>query len=671
MLWKNIAMRFRVLFAVALLTVCLPAFVPVHAQNRWESIGPYGGDARSFAYDSTDVSHVYMGTTDGWVYQSMNAGSSWTRLSRIGPKNEDLVVDHLIVDEANPHTLYAGVWRMGHFGGGVWVSHDSGHTWKELPGLRGQSVRALTQAPSNPKMLVAGTISGVYRSMDAGEHWKEISPVGTGQIIQVQSVAVDPKNPNVIYAGTWHLPWKTADGGKHWTQVSRGFQPDSDIFSVMIDRKNPRVVYMSACSGIYKTYNGGEKFYKIAGIPVSARRTRAIVADPQDRRIIYAGTTQGLYKTVNAGGSWERLTNPRVVINGIYVDPAHPQHVLLATQFGGVLSSENGGRTFMPSNRGFSGRNVTTILVDRNDPNRMYAGVANGWTDGGVFVSDNDGQSWARMSAGLGRRDVFALAMASDGTLLAGTGRGVFRWEHNRWVPAGYAVTQHTREIEYNSHGRLLQRVEREDSRPERIKGHVDALLADGPVWLVSTPEGLYRSTDHGKLWHGPVLSGPDYFYLGKDGHALLASNFDVVRRSVNGGKTWVPLNRPEGLTQITAVTVSPGGKIWIGGPQGVYWSADNGQQWHAVKRLPTNQIRSLTWDAAADRVVVVSRTTSIVYGIHPKTLRWKWWETGWRLSSVKAANGRLVASSAANGVIAQPRPAAKGGSALAETRSR
>lgn len=669
-LWKNVAMRFRALCFAALLACCVPAFQPLHAAaGRWLSIGPDGGDARSFAHDPTDISHVYLGTTNGWVYQSRDDGAHWSRLSRIGDANEDLVVDHLLVDEANPHTLYAGVWRLNRFGGGVWVSHDSGLTWQELPGMHGQSVRALTQAASNAKILVAGTISGVYESKDAGVHWTEVSPRGSGQIIQVQSVAVDPTDPNVIYAGTWHLPWKTSDGGKHWFNIHRGIITDSDVFSILIDPEHTQTLYMSACSGIYKTYNGGQLFRKVQGIPTTARRTRVIKEDPTDRKVVYAGTTEGLYKTLNGGESWRRMTSPYVVINDIYINPRHPQHVLMATDHGGVLASDDGGKSFKLSNKGFSGRQVAALLLDRNHPGRIYAGVVNGWQYGGVYVSNDNGQTWKQMSDGLGRRDVFSLAQASDGTLLAGTDRGIFRWTAKGWEREGKAITERKHVVEYNRNGQLHQRTEVKDSRPEPIEGRVATLLTAGKDWFASTPEGVYRSTDGGQIWRGPVLTGPNYFYMGKDGSTLLASNYQVVRRSEDGGKTWIPLNRPAGLTQITAVSASPGRKLWVGGPQGVYWTGDNGRSWHAIQRLPTNQIRSLAWNPATRRMVVTSQASSIVYAIDPATMTWQWWDAGWKLHSLRSMGGRMLAASSTNGVILQPEAPAKG-SALAEVRS-
>ncbi len=88
--------------------------------------------------------------------------------------------------------------------------------------MRGQSIRALAAAPSDPKILIAGTLKGVYRSTDGGEHWKLISPEGSQEIHEVESIAIDPANSEIIYAGTWHLPWKTTDGGATLDQHQAG-----------------------------------------------------------------------------------------------------------------------------------------------------------------------------------------------------------------------------------------------------------------------------------------------------------------------------------------------------------------------------------------------------------------------------------------------------------------
>ena len=88
------------------------------------------------------------------------------------------------------------------------------------------------------------------------------------------------------------------------------------------------------------------------------------------------------------------------------------------------------GVTLRSSNEGISGRRVEALLVDRNNPARLYAGVVNDKSYGGVFVSNNGGTSWDQIGegpgGGLAGRDVFALAEAGDGTVVAGTNHGIF-----------------------------------------------------------------------------------------------------------------------------------------------------------------------------------------------------------------------------------------------------
>ena len=400
----------------------------------WFPLGPFGGDARSLAADPVDSRHLFLGTATGWVYDSKDGGEHWNRVAQIGKRN-DLVIDHLVVDRTNPKRLIVGAYTVDHLGdGGVFVSEDYGKSWYSQAEMRGQSVRALTRSVSDPTLLVAGTLRGVYRSNDNGVHWKQISPAGSAEIKEVQSIAVDPANPDVIYAGTWHLPWKTTDGGATWVNIKDGIIDDSDVFSIIVDPKDPKVVYASACSGIYKSANAGELFHKVQGIPSAARRTRTLEQDPANLDVVFAGTTEGLYRTDDAGTHWSLLTPADVIVNDVYVDPANNQHVLMATDRGGVYRSEDGGTSFESSNSGFSTRQVIAFTSDAQRPGTVYVGVVNDKTTGGVFHSADGGVQWEQQSEGLGGRDVFSLVSLSNGTLLAGTSHGVFRLQEGAWA---------------------------------------------------------------------------------------------------------------------------------------------------------------------------------------------------------------------------------------------
>src|SRR6266702_6948156 len=113
--------------------------------SSWVSVGPDGGDARSFTSAASNPRHLYLGTTSSWVYESVDGGSSWKRLSKVA-NQDDLVLDSMVVDASDPKTIFVGAWVVDHPDGGLFVSHDAGATWAPVADMRGQSIRALSQA---------------------------------------------------------------------------------------------------------------------------------------------------------------------------------------------------------------------------------------------------------------------------------------------------------------------------------------------------------------------------------------------------------------------------------------------------------------------------------------------------------------------------------------------
>jgi photosystem II stability/assembly factor-like uncharacterized protein len=650
----SFALATRTLKSIGI-AVLLSSVTALAASVAWLPVGPDGGDARSFAADPKNPRHLYLGTTSSWLYQSQDGGATWQRLAKLS-KKDDLVLDNILVDESDPKTLLVGTWVFDRPDGTLFISHDAGTSWETVKDMEGQSIRALAQAPSNPKILIAGTLKGVFRSEDSGQHWSQASPAGSMELHEVESIAIDPVDPKTIYAGTWHLPWKTTDGGVSWHNIKQGLIDDSDVFSIIIDPKQPTTVYTSACSGIYKSDNGGELYHKIQGIPATARRTRVLMQDPVNRNVVYAGTTEGLYQTSSSGANWARLTGPDVIINDVYVDPSNPKHVLLATDRGGVRLSEDAGMTFQASNTGFSQRQVAAVLADQKNPRILYAGVLNDKTYGGVFTSQDGGASWQQQSTGLNGFDVFSLAQAQDGSILAGTNHGLFRLTGNAWAEDNKVVS-YVEESKTVLVKKKRVKVTKTKTVPAKdIESRVSGLDLAGPTWFAATNNGVYRSTNQGATWEvGSPQGASDFRFVNAKGSVVFAAGRQSLALSQDEGKTWTPLPLPAKLTSVQALATAEDSSLWIGGREGVFYSDDKGQTWHALDRLPASDISGLSYDPASKRVLLTSWNSTLVFAVDIADKQWKWWESGWNLHSVTLAGGRLVGASLFDGVVMQP----------------
>ncbi len=665
--------RFGIQITGLALFLALPC-LRLNAVN-WLPFGPEGGDARSFAVDPHDHAHLYLGTVTGWIYESHDGGAAWSRLAWVG-KRDDLALDSIVVDSSNPKHILVGGWVLGSTDGGLYVTHDGGVSWGSEPAMRGESIRALEAAPSDPKILVAGTLKGVYRSTDGGKQWQLISPEGSQELHEVESIAIDPVDPQTIYAGTWHLPWKTTDGGEHWTNIKQGIIDDSDVFSIIVDPKDSKTVYLSACSGIYKSENAGAKFTggvgvnKAQGIPSTARRTRVLMQDPQNLNIVFAGTTEGLYRSGDSGANWLRMTGPEAIVNDVYVDPANTNHILLATERGGVLASNDGGYSFVPSNRGFSSRQITSYVADVIRPATIYVGVVNDKAWGGVFVSDNGGLSWSQKSAGLNGQDVFSLGQASDGTVIAGTGHGLYRLQGEVWdrvdrVSLGEhasSAAERTVELPAKSVGKPRRAPVRKPAEAEPVRGGFDAtvnaIAREGDTMFAATSEGLLRSVSAGESWK--LVGGLDrenWNFVATAKSWVVAGTLRSGMLSSDGGQRWEPLRLPGSLEQVSAVAVDDSGGLWVAGREGVFASRDRGATWQVLKNLTIRDVNSLFYDEPSQRVLVTANSkNTIVFAVHVPDWSVRYWNSGWNLKLVRPMGDHLVGATLFDGVVVQPR---------------
>jgi photosystem II stability/assembly factor-like uncharacterized protein len=406
----------------------------------WSIAGPMGGDVRELVIDPSNSQHLYLGTIDGQIYQSTDGARTWSRLANFN--RPSIYIDHIIIDPRDPKSIYVAAHKHKE-PGGFFKSTDGGETWRESVELKTEALHSLAQSPSDPNILIVGSNRGVYRSTDSGDTWEQLPTSAYPDIRNVESIAVDPRDAKAIYVGTWHLPWKTEDGGQTWKSIKTGMIDDSDVFAIEIDDTRPDHVIASACSGIYESHNAGANWRKVQGIPSQSRRTRDILQHPAIPSTIYAGTTEGFWRSTNGGNSWMLNTSRTLEINSIAVHPKEPQVVYLGTNNYGVMVSRDGGKNFLPSNEGFSGRRAYAIMPDRERPGRIYASTINTATGGGFFFVSNDGgTTWQPSMRNMPSRLIgySILQDRVDGNIIyLGTNLGMYRSTDRglSWSPIG------------------------------------------------------------------------------------------------------------------------------------------------------------------------------------------------------------------------------------------
>ena len=155
--------------------------------DDWEAISPdltSGGKKGNVAYGTlSTISEspfqfglIYVGSDDGLVHITKNAGGSWEKLSSSFPK--DLWVSRVIASQHKKERAYVTLngYRWDDFKTYIYVSDDYGKTWKNIgSNMPNSPVNVVKEDPKSPNVLYVGTDNGAYVSLDSGESWEAFS----------------------------------------------------------------------------------------------------------------------------------------------------------------------------------------------------------------------------------------------------------------------------------------------------------------------------------------------------------------------------------------------------------------------------------------------------------------------------------------------------------------
>jgi photosystem II stability/assembly factor-like uncharacterized protein len=318
--------------------------------------------------------------------------------------------------------------------------------------------RRCTARRPRPMVFLAVASALILVGQRASHAWVGVWTGGGGSIA---AVAVDPTTPTIIYAGSSASVFKSTDAGSTW--VRKSFPTGvGGVETLAIDPENPATIYAgTTVGGVVKSTDAGETWTTAnTGLPTpvglfSFYQVTALAIDPTVSTTVYIATSFGeLFKSIDGGADWREtdagLRSPNFSVTTLAIDPERPATIYVGTSGGGVFKSTDAAATWTPIDTGLpsdlAGLPIAVVAIDPAVPATIYAASAFGTSAGGVFKSVDGGMHWANADTGLPYPDVTALVVdpTRADTLYAGvTGLGIFETTDggSSWSVLGTRVT--------------------------------------------------------------------------------------------------------------------------------------------------------------------------------------------------------------------------------------
>ena len=305
-----------------------------------------------------------------------------------------------------------------------------GMRYRNIGPFRGGRSITVTGIAGNPNVYYFGSVGGgVWKTVDAALTWEPVfDKEDNGDI---GSIAVSASDPNVVYVGTGEAcirgnishgdgMYKSTDAGKTWTKI--GLDDTQTIGKVIVDPRNPDIVFVAALGhvygenaerGVFRSGDGGRTWQKVL---YKDEKTGAvdITFDPHNSHILYAalwqanrspwgfssgGPGSGLYKSTDGGFTWHELKGhglPDGIYGKIGVSVAANSdrvYALIEAKDGGLYRSDNGGEswTLVSPDHRLTQRAwyYMHIYADPRDPDTVYV------TNVQFLKSIDGGRSWS------------------------------------------------------------------------------------------------------------------------------------------------------------------------------------------------------------------------------------------------------------------------------------
>jgi photosystem II stability/assembly factor-like uncharacterized protein len=601
----------RVAAADNALAAKAPAPADIFKLWKWSPLGPSDavggtnlGRVNAIAFDPRNPKTIYIGAADGGIWKSKDAGSSWTALTDSLPT---LSIGDIAIDPLSPNTIYIATGDAFGYGNpfwggtysiGVWKSTNGGLIWSPT-GLTMQvgqtrTIRRLAIHPTNPKILMAATSAGLFRTADAGASWVSIWNNSTFD------VEFSGKDGNTVYATTNQVQ-KSTDGGATFAPLTATC--GGTRYNVEVAASNPNTLYTLCTNGtVQKSTDAGATWSTTAasGVTLYGYYDNILAVSPVDANVVLVAGFN-MKKTTNGGTSWSSVPTAGHVDNHTLEFAPGSSTTFYSGNDGGLFRTSDGGTTWTGLNKGLaitqfyrlglstltfglltagaqdngnmklSGGAWTEItnadgmggFIDFSNNNNIYATIQYG----SLFRSTNGGASWTAISTPASGAWVtpFLQSPTVANTIYAGTDK-VYKSSNQgtTWTAISPALA-----------GAAPLTILKVHPKPDFL------LAGDG--------NKLYRTTDGGANWSDitgalPVAANflTDATMNDNDPQMIWAtfSGYNAgekVYKSTDGGKTWTNISGSLPNLPVNCVVheKKAGNPIYIGTDAGVYYRKD------------------------------------------------------------------------------------------------
>jgi photosystem II stability/assembly factor-like uncharacterized protein len=567
--------------------------------SNWQSVGPYSftdtgswgagqGRVNCVTVDPNNPNIYYVGAPVGGIWKTTDAGITWTALTDYLPQ---IGVSGIAVDPSNSNILYitTGDDDAGDsYFVGVKKSIDGGITWNDTGALGGETANEIYIDPTNSQIIWVATSSGLYKSINGGTTW------AMKRLGNIKDFKLKPGDPNTIYAVSTSAFYKSTNGGTNFSTISNGLPSSSSRLTIDVTPANPEYVYVlsavgNAFQGVYKSTNSGTNF------------TKTLESDD-----IFDGSSQAWYDMALGVSNTDANTLFVGVLN--------------------VWKSTDGGNNFNRINTWNADSEPAYTHADIHFL-RYYNGVLFAGTDGGIYRSVNNGNSFTSLTTGLAIGQFYRISVAKQSAQNVVGGlqdNGGYARSNNQWynyhgadgMDAAVNPMNKNQYYGFIQYGGALYKTEN--------GGESSSYVAEGPVsgnWvtpLVANNTGeLYAGFNHLYKLENSLWTQVSNFNFGgniaqieidpSDNNIIYVSRGLNLYKTINNGSVFTNLNVSFTGSSISSIEVNNHNSAIIyvttSGSNGkVYKSVNGGTSWSDISsNLPAeskNVVRHQKYNA-------------------------------------------------------------------------